>query len=322
MELSKAIQGYGFAATADGYSPVTITVYKSALHLMLEYLGDREVGKITTADLRSFMNYLTSDYTPERRNNPNKRDPLSTASLHRYWKAMRSFFKWAEEELHTGRPDLAIKMPQWESKEIVPFTEDEIRLLIKACDAANVPNGKKRKAYQFRRHNSLRDKCIILTLLDTGMRVGELTRLQISDVNLENGEVFIRPFRVRKTHSRTTFLGKTTRKLLWRYIASRDGGSRPDDPLFLTQDDRPMTRERVLANLKRLGASAGVRGVHPHRFRHTFAIQYLRNGGDIFTLQNILGHQSLDIVRHYLNLARADVQAAHQKASPVDRFRL
>jgi integrase/recombinase XerD len=320
MQLSKAIEGYIFSALADGYSQLTLRTYHSALETIMEYLGDKEVEEITTNDLKGFMHYLVTSYRPERRNNLDNFEPLSTASHHRYWKAMRSFFKWAEKDLGTRRPDLAIKMPAWESKEIVPLTEDEIIALLKGCEYANVPEGK-RKAYKLRRPSAIRDKAIILVLLDTGIRVGELTRLRISDANLENGEVYIRPFHVRKTHSRTTFLGKTARKALWRYLVER-GEVRPDDPLFVTNDDKPMTRERVLSMLSRLGKSCGVSSVHPHRFRHTFSIQYFRNGGDIMTLKRLLGHKRLEMVNHYLNIASSDVQSAHQKASPVDRWKL
>lgn len=320
MQFSKAIEGYVIASLAEGYSQLTLNAYRSALNTMQEYLGDKEVDEITTGDLRAFMNYLVTDYVPERRNNPENREPLSTASHHRYWKAMRSFYKWAERDLETGRPDLPIKMPNWESKEIIPFTEEEIKALIKHSEYTQVPAGKHR-SYQFRRRNASRDKALILTLLDTGVRVGELTRLRVNDVNLENGEVFVRPFHVKKTHSRTTYLGKAARKAVWRYLVGRDN-IRPEDPLFVTNEDRPMTRQRVLNLLSVMGKSIGIQKVHPHRFRHTMAIQYLRNGGDIFTLQRILGHKRLDMVNRYLYIVSADVKSAHLRASPADNWRL
>jgi integrase/recombinase XerD len=74
--------------------------------------------------------------------------------------------------------------------------------------------------------------------------------------------------------------------------------------------------------IKGLGDKAGVKKCHPHRFRHTFAITYLRSGGDIFTLKSLLGHGSLDMVEHYTRIAEVDVELAHRKASPADNWRL
>ena len=72
--------------------------------------------------------------------------------------------------------------------------------------------------------------------------------------------------------------------------------------------------------LGRLAARTGLANIHPHRFRHTFGVTYLRAGGDVLTLQRILGHTTLVMVNHYLHLASSDVVSRHQAHSPLDRL--
>jgi len=94
------------------------------------------------------------------------------------------------------------------------------------------------------------------------------------------------------------------------------------DHVFLARDGRPLTPAAIQHALRRLGGRAGLAGVrtNPHTFRHTFAKLYLLNGGDLFSLQRILGHTTLDMVRRYVNLDTDEVKRQHAQASPVDRL--
>jgi integrase/recombinase XerD len=121
---------------------------------------------------------------------------------------------------------------------------------------------------------------------------------------------------------RTVYLGKATRRAVWRYLADREDGEDGDASLFLVRYDRPMTRNALRLLMARLGKKAGVKKCHPHRFRHTFSITYLRSGGDVFTLQALLGHSTLDMVKHYARIAEIDVEQAHRRASHADNWRL
>jgi site-specific recombinase XerD len=112
-----------------------------------------------------------------------------------------------------------------------------------------------------------------------------------------------------------------TAQAVWRYLAER-GETRKAEPLFPRRDGLPMTRDGLRHLVKRVGKRAGVRGATVHRFRHTFAIEFLRNQSNIFALQRMLGHSSLEMVRRYLAIAQADVDAAHQEGSPVANWAL
>jgi integrase/recombinase XerD len=89
--------------------------------------------------------------------------------------------------------------------------------------------------------------------------------------------------------------------------------------LFLGRTGKPVCRSKARKLILRYGRAAGIEGVRlsPHTLRHTFAVLYVRNGGDSFSLQEILGHSTLEMTRQYVNLARRDVAEQHKKFSPM-----
>jgi integrase/recombinase XerD len=102
---------------------------------------------------------------------------------------------------------------------------------------------------------------------------------------------------------------------------TRDNKEVESAPLFAA-NDRPFKCDTLRLLIGRIGSRAGVRKCHPHQFRHTFAITYLRSGGDLFTLQAMLGHSTLEMVQHYSRLAQVDIEQAHRRASPADNWHL
>lgn len=118
------------------------------------------------------------------------------------------------------------------------------------------------------------------------------------------------------------FLGRTARRSVWRHLAERADGGDPKALLFTGRGARPLTRDSLRLLNKSIAARAQVDNCFPHRFRHTFAITCLRCGGDVFTLQAILGHSTLEMVRRYVRIAEVDLANAHQRASPTGNRRL
>lgn len=322
MNLSKATEGLFFSLIADGYSQATIDLYRIMLKNLTEFLDDPEVQNITTYDLTRYFAFLRSDYQPQRKSGSIA--PLSGSTLQNHWKAIKCFFNWASVEFSLQkRPDEKLKLPPNNPKVIMPLSEGDIKAILTHAEYSRDAKTNSRNSFKMKRTTSERDIALIIFLLDTGVRSGEACRLNIMDLDLEKGEVFIAPYgsSKRKTKSRVLPIGKTTRRVIWRYLALRSETDE-NDPLFLTVAGKRMNPNSVRLLLTDLGGKANVPNCHPHRFRHTFAVQYLRNDGDIFTLQMILGHESLDMVRRYLQLAKADAVNAHRRSSPADKWKL
>jgi len=317
MKITKALQGYEIWWLAEGYSPLTVTVYKSSLLILADFLADPDIHTITQRDLQRFFAHLNSDYQPKRSDS----GQLSQASLHRYHKAIRSFFKWAALDQGTGRPDLHFKTPRHSNKEIHPFTQEQVQKMLRAAEKSRPVAKSDKRRYQFGCANSERNQAIMMTFLDTGIRPSELCRLRVADVNLISGEIQISPWRKGKTRPRTVRISPRTCKAIWRYW-QETGNEKPENRAFRALNGDPLERHAITSFFADLGRRAGVSPSNPYRCRHTFAIQFLRNGGDIFSLQYILGHSTLEMCRRYLQIAETDVENAHKRASPVDRWKL
>lgn len=189
------------------------------------------------------------------------------------------------------------------------FNESQVRRLLSGIDRSNTVG--------------FRDDCTVLTLLDTGIRSSELVGLDLVNLDLEGGD-----FRVRGKggKERGVRIRASLQKSLWKYI----NRYRPEPvhpsmrSLFLTPDRRAISSSTVYWRLRTYGKRAGLQGVRcsPHTFRHTFAKNLPLNGGDVLTLQKILGHSSLAVVRMYVDLASEDVQIQRLRYSPVDWMKL
>jgi integrase/recombinase XerD len=267
--------------------------------------------------------WLRIDYQPRRitRN----REALTSKTIHNFYISLCAFFTWAQRELDLPNPIKAIPAPKFEQAPIEPFTKQEVEALHKACEQCTEAKTTDRRKYIMRRATGRHDQAIIMTLLDTGLRASELSALKVGDVDLKTGKVLVKHGRLggaKGGKGRTVFLGKAARRAVWRYLAERADGEEPDAPLFLVKYDRPMNKYALRLLIVHLGEKAGVKKCLPHRFRHTFALTYLRAGGAVFTLQALLGHSTLDMVQHYARLAEIDVEQVHKRASPADNWRL
>lgn len=310
MKMSKSLLGWQLHMQAGNYSTVTINAYLPAMGRVISFLGDPDAADVTPWDLEAFLVQL-------------RETGVSESTRQYYWKVIKSYFSWASKRKGLGiqRPDEELEMPTVPEPDILPYTEREIKLLLKACKETEEAETNGRDSYKAKRSTALRDQCLILFLLDTGVRVSELCRIQYKDIDLSQRSVHIHAFETgKKSKDRIVYIGSNTMSVLWKMAAENDA---PENYVFYSTAhirNYPLSRNAVDHLLKRLGKKVGIRDCGAHRFRHTFAIQYLRNGGDIYTLKRLIGHSSLKMVQRYLQLSEIDSQAAHRKASPVDNW--
>jgi len=315
ITIERAIKGFRLYNEAAGKSKKTYVWYEKILNKFNKWLETQlnhkpRMDEVTTEILR---NYLTQNRSGIEKNGNGKEETannktLSARTVLGYYSSLSAFFNWAvREELLPQSPMKNVARPKVPRFLPDPFSEQEIRALIAACK--NLTD-----------RSSLRMAAMLLFLLDSGVRVGELLSLKLSDLELEQARAKVMG---KGAKERYVYFGRSTKRALWRYMSlSRPEPAPNVDNLFLTFGGRPLPQRQFAHLLARLGESAGVTKVHPHRFRRTAAVQFLRNGGNIFALQKLLGHETLEMVRRYVELASDDVAEAHQKASPVDGWRL
>jgi integrase/recombinase XerD len=218
-----------------------------------------------------------------------------------------------------------VPAPKFQQAPVEPLSREQVEALLAACDFTERAETEFRRRFRMRRPSAKRDRAIILMLLDTGLRASELCALRVGDVDLRTGRVNIRHCPMGEAKGgkgRILFLGRSARRSVWRHLAERTDGDDPKVPLFTGRGARPLTRDSLRLLIKSIAARARVDNCFPPRFRHTFAITYLRGGGDVLTLQAILGHSTLEMVRRYARIAEIDLAAAHRRASPTDNWRL
>lgn len=321
--ISKAINGFVNYKLAEGLSQRTVDSYERILAHWLEYQGDVPVGDITSKDVTDYLTWMRTEYVPRRLSGDTK--PLSPKTLRNFYITLSSFFTWAKVEFKIKSPMTEVPSPRFQKTPTETFTQDEVERMLKACVYCREAVTTLRHKFTMRRPTANRDQAIIMMLMDTGLRALELCSLKVSDLDAKTGRVDVQhgfEGGAKGGKGRTVFLGKASRRAIWRYLAEREDGDNPDAPLFTLKDDRRFNPDALRHLIKHIADRAGVPNAYPHKFRHTFAITYLRSGGDVFTLQALLGHSSLDMVRHYARVAEMDVEQAHRKASPVDNWRL
>lgn len=304
-DLEAEIESWIAEGRREACSPSTLDQRRRILAKLLAWLLAERHRRLGPEEMAGYLDHLTLAETPR----------LKPSTIGCYYGYLCAFCGYlVRENVLTESPMRHLRRPRVPEDQIRPFTAEQIERLRAAAQSSPDP---------------IRNDALLLLLLDTGMRVSELCGLTLGDVDL--------------THKRCRVLGKgrkervlpfanLTRRALRRLISEYEDPQRPDrlpergQALFCSNSGpttgAAMSRSGVQRLIRKLGERAGVSGVRcsPHTFRHSFSVEYLRNGGNTFSLQMSLGHSSPVITKRYVNLAEADLSNEHAKASPVDNL--
>lgn len=275
-ENMKILSRYLASMAVEGKSEKTIAQYKRTL-IKLDETICKPYTEYGTYDIRYFLAC-------------EKQRGLSNTTLENTRAYISSFFRWMvrEEILNKNITEaiLPIKTPK-EVKE--PFSDIEIDALRSAC------------------HN-LRERALIEVLLATGIRVDELSKMDINDINFATMTVHVRYGKGSK--ERITYISNVAKKHLEEYLKNRDDGN---VSLFVNYRKERLNNGGIRSILKTVGNRAKVGNVHPHRFRRTFATGLAARGMDIQEIQKLLGHSNLNTTMRYIKINDAQVQASYRR---------
>jgi integrase/recombinase XerD len=278
----------------EALAPRTLSEYYIHFEYLKGFLGEDMTNEsITLEDFRAYIGYMLHD------------KELKPMTVNIRIRTMRAFIRFCYTEGFIENPIhenfKPVKAPE---DTLESFTPADIKKLLGVIDDEL--------------YTGFRDKVIIFVLLDTLVRISELVAIKRNNVDLKGGFIQLEAGDTKTRKARTVPLSSKTIKLLKEYInETEDFG---DEYLFLTYDGHQINQATVRLNLHDYGKKAGIinKRVSPHTFRHTGALFYVMNGGDPFSLQKILGHTDMSMVRKYIQMTDTDVRRQHNAFSPIN----
>jgi len=298
LDLIKLVTHFAQSNKAEGKSPKTVSWYTEMLTDFARFL-QRTARRPVLAE---FSVEAVREFVVHEQGRG-----MSPHTVQGKVRALKAFASWLFNEGYTSDHLLLnLKLPKTPVNLIEPLTCAEIDRLLNYQSPLTAIG--------------CRNVAMLVLMLDTGLRVSELCGLRFEDTHIEEGYLKVMG---KGAKERIVPIGALSQKMLWRYVIH----FRPkpiveaDNYLFLTLDSKPLRPNAIKLLLKRWGKKAGVPRLHAHLCRHTYATNFLSyNCGDVFRLQQILGHTTLDMVRRYVHYASTQALMNRKTGSPVDQM--
>ena len=296
--LSRDLRDFLLDVGAANRTPSTVDFYRKKLTPFLDFCREHGIAQaqdIKPSHVRDFMTRLSESHNP--------------GGVHAHYRALRAFFRFlAREGILDANPIDRVRAPRVDVEPLEPVSLSFLEKMLSTCDRSEI---------------GLRDRSMMLTLLDTGLRASEATALNVGDLDLNDGALMVRRSKSRKP--RTVFVGRKTRRVLSAYLRVR-GNPQPDEPLWLayntTGERGRLAYDGLRDMVRRRARAAAVPAPTLHSFRRAFCLAMLRSGADVVSLSRMMGHGSLPVLMRYLKQEAADLGRVHEAHSPVDRLKL
>jgi site-specific recombinase XerD len=283
VTLREAVEAFITERQRKGKTESTIDSHRKAFVHLLDLYGGKPLSGITVEMLDKLQNARI--YTPNKKGSAPR--PIAPGTLNKELKSLRALFtfarrrKWCEEN-----PAKEIEMASDDSLPTMPFTPDEVTRMIEACERLDDGNPATRETTQ------ARARARILLLLYTGFRISDTINLERSRVDLETGQMLVRIMKTRQPLY--IKLPRDVTDALKRLPASGQ--------YFLWSGESTMhtAASNARKSIQRVCRLGGIKNGHPHRFRDTFAVELLKNGATLHSVQLLLGHRSIRTTeKHY-----------------------
>jgi integrase/recombinase XerD len=246
----------------------TILAYRKDVEQLIEVTKDKEIDAVTTKEIDKFKEKLAGDgYTAK--------------SISRKINAIKSFFRFAKANDYAKTdPSLSVAHPKYEVKTPRVLTKIEYRALRDTS------------------REDTRMAAIIELLLQTGMRIGELARLEIKDINFDKKLITIRVYQSQS--SRRVPLNDAAKKALKKYLDQRPKSKNQN--FFLTKTGNQFLVRNIRSAVNRYFKIAGIKNARVNDLRNTFIVQQLKAGVPLVTVSKIVGHKRISTTEKYLEL--------------------
>lgn len=278
---------------AQNMTEQTQRFYRVKLEHFINWLDAQAVKNVTDLSpelLRGFFIYLS-----EHGHN--------AGGVHAFYRTIKTFLRWyaLEFEPEDWRDPLRkVKPPKVDIEPLEPIPLEHIRAMLDTCERG--------------KFTGERDRAIILFLLDSGVRAGELLALDRPDVDTLTGDVLIRKSKSRKP--RTVFLGRSARRALRSYLKLR--GMDNVKAVFVTDEIERLKMAGLRQIMVRRAKRAGVPVPSLHGFRRACALALKRAGVDLLSIARLLGHSDISLLQRYIKQDAEDLRGEHERASPGD----